>query len=241
MIRPVWDAILAVVFAPTCATCAAALNSPSAGAVCQACWSGLLSRRVADVCRVCGDTLHTWRASQVDHLCTRCRRAPRAITVGRSIGPYEGTLRQILHALKYDQRRSVARQLGRLMADAAPEVLAGADCVVPVPLHFARHYTRGFNQATELARHLPRPLLHALRRRRRTVTQTDLPEADRHANVHGAFAMRRGRSVKGLIVVVVDDVSTTGATIDACARVLLAAGAKEVRALTAARAAARLP
>ena len=241
MMRPVWDAILAVLLAPTCAACAAPLDQPSGGAVCHTCWSALPSAPSAGVCRVCGDTLQTWRPTQLDQLCARCRRTPRSITIGRSIGPYEGKLREILHALKYDGRRSVAKHLGQLMGAAAPEVLRGADCVAPVPLHFTRHYSRGFNQANELARHLPLPVLQALRRRRRTVTQTDLPEAERHANVQSAFVMRRRRSVEGLVVVLVDDVSTTGATIDACARVLLAAGAKEVRALTAARAAARLP
>jgi predicted amidophosphoribosyltransferase len=73
------------------------------------------------------------------------------------------------------------------------------------------------------------------------VTQTDLPEFERFSNVRQAFALRRGARVSGQVIVLVDDVSTTGATLDACARVLLAAGAKEVRALTAARAASRLP
>lgn len=240
MMKPVADAILSVVLAPACAACSAPLDDPSAGAVCRPCWTAI-PPVTGLVCRVCGDTLPTWRPEQLDHLCTRCRRSPRAITSGRSIGPYEGRLRDILHALKYDGRRSVAAPLGRLMARAGPEVLRGADCVVPVPLHFTRHYTRGFNQAAELARHVGPPVVAALRRRRATVTQTDLPEGERHANVRRAFALKRWHSVRGQVVVVVDDVSTTGATIDACARVLLEAGAKEVRALTAARAAARLP
>lgn len=125
------------------------------------------------------------------------------------------------------------------MRAAGAAVLRDADGVVPVPLHLFRHYWRGFNQATELARHLGMPVLSALRRIRCTVTQTDLPEAERHANVHGAFAIR-GPIPRNSVLVVVDDVSTTGATLDACAQVLLAAGANEVRGLTAARAAARL-
>ncbi|HEU4689680.1 MAG TPA: phosphoribosyltransferase family protein, partial [Vicinamibacterales bacterium] len=107
-------------------------------------------------------------------------------------------------------------------------------------LHYVRRYVRGFNQAAELARHLGPPCTHALKRRRATITQTDLPESERFRNVHDAFALRRGATVAGRIIVVVDDVSTTGATLDACARVLLAAGAREVRGLTAARAASRL-
>jgi ComF family protein len=151
-------------------------------------------------------------------------------------------LRDVLHALKYDKRRSVARPLAQLMAEAGAPVLDGADFVVPVPLHFWRHYRRGFNQASELARHVGLATVNALRRRRPTATQTDLPETERHQNVRDAFAIRRVArgAVQNAVVVIVDDVSTTGATLDACAAVLLAGGAKEVRALTAARAVSRL-
>lgn len=178
--------------------------------------------------------------SESDQRCSRCRRTQRLIVRGRSIGPYEGALRNIIQALKYEGRRSVARPLGALMIRAGTPVLDGADFAVPVPLHLTRHYMRGFNQAAELAAHIGLPVVAALRRRRPTITQTDLPEVQRHANVKDAFRLRR-HIPTGAIVVVVDDVSTTGATVDACARVLLDAGAREVRALTAARAAARLP
>jgi ComF family protein len=161
--------------------------------------------------------------------------------MGRAIGPYEGTLREILHALKYGRRRSVAKPLAARMAAAGADVLAGANLVVPVPLHFTRQYSRGFNQAADLASHLGVPVAKALRRTRKTVTQTNLPESGRFENVREAFAMRWKADVSGRVVVVVDDVSTTGATVDACARVLLEAGAKEVRGLTAARAASRRP
>lgn len=111
--------------------------------------------------------------------------------------------------------------------------------VVPVPLHRSRQRVRGFNQASEIARHLGPPLVHALRRTRATPSQTDLPAAERHANVRDAFALSRHARVNGMVVVLVDDVSTTGATLEACARVLYEAGASEVRALTAARVVSR--
>ena len=122
------------------------------------------------------------------------------------------------------------------MRDAGAQVLAGADAVVPVPLHAARERSRGFNQARELAQHLSLPVLDALVRTRNTSAQADLPKARRDANVRGAFALTRGVDVDGLVLVLVDDVSTTGATLNACAEPLLDAGAREVRALTAARA-----
>lgn len=240
MIRAMGDALIAVLLAPCCACCRTPLETPTGGAVCPACWASVPIAQ-PPLCDTCGDSLPSWRAGAGDDpRCSRCRRTSRAITIGRSIGPYEGTLREIIHALKYQGRRSVAKPLGGLMIRAGGSVLEGADIVVPVPLHFMRRYTRGFNQAAEVAAHVGLPVVHALRRRHATTTQTDLPEGQRHANVKDAFGLHRSIPA-GSVIVVVDDVSTTGATVDACARVLLAAGAREVRALTAARAAARLP
>jgi ComF family protein len=240
MIAAVSDALIAALLAPCCACCRNPLENPTLGAVCAECWASI-PLPSEPLCEICGDTLSSWRSgSDAERRCSRCQRTHRAITCGRSIGPYEAALRDIVHALKYERRRSVARPLGALMMRAGAQVLDGADFAVPVPLHLYRHYTRGFNQAAELAAHIGLPVVHALRRRRATTTQTDLPEGQRHANVRGAFRLRR-RIPAGAVVVVVDDVSTTGATVDACARVLLEGGAREVRALTAARAAARLP
>ena len=236
-------ATLAVLIAPTCAACRDPLDSPLSSAVCAACWSRI-HPLTEPLCRICGDALASWRLEgALSAVCTRCANHPRLITIGRAIGAYEGALRDVLHVLKYDKRRSVARPLARLMAQAGAPVLDRADFLVPVPLHITRHYRRGFNQASELARHIGVPTVNALRRRRPTATQTDLPEGERHRNVRNAFAIRRPSRarIQNSVVVVVDDVSTTGATLDACAAVLLSAGAKEVRALTAARAVSRLP
>jgi len=160
------------------------------------------------------------------------------ITLGCAIGMYEGVLREILHALKYDGRRSVASRLSLMMADDGREVLGGADAVVPVPLHWRRQRERGFNQAADLAAGLGMPILHALTRVRGTRPQVELPAAERHRNVHDAFRLAGNphrRPLDGSCLVVVDDVMTTGATLNACARVLKRAGVAEIRALTAAR------
>jgi ComF family protein len=157
------------------------------------------------------------------------------------VGSYDGPLRSILQAFKYDRRRSLAPPLGGLMQLRGAAVLADADCVVPVPLHWRRRWRRGFNQALDLARQLGMPVRCALRRRRNTRTQTDLPADARLRNVRDAFVATPGARVSGLRIVLVDDVSTTGATLEACARVLVAAGAAEVRTLTAARVSTRPP
>jgi len=189
------------------------------------------------VCDCCGDPLGTWNRPESLCICARCQTSRGAIERARAIGPYEGALRAIIHAFKYEGRRSLARPLAGRMRSRGSVLLDDADWLVPVPLHTSRRRERGFNQAVDLADHVGLPVFHALWRTRRTPTQTELPEAERHVNVRDAFALATGarRSVPGRVLVLIDDVSTTGATLDACARVLKAAGAKEVRALTAAR------
>jgi len=240
------NAVLRFVLAPSCASCQSILLAPLDGPVCRGCWTAV--RPITPpICESCGDPLPAWRlVSCGTARCPRCRRTPRFIDRSLAIGEYDGTLRQIIHALKYDGRRSIAQPLGKLMQKHGSNLLTGADWAVPVPLHPRRERMRGFNQAAELARYLDLPVCFALQRVRHTVPQVDLPAPRRHANVRGAFRLagRRGwlaarrRHLPDLshaCVLLVDDVSTTGATLDACARVLKEAGVAEVRAITAAR------
>ena len=266
------DSVLSILLAPSCAACGQLLDHPTEGPVCESCWRSILPL-TPPVCDRCGDPLPTWRAISIPLArCPRCRRGSRHVDRARAVGGYDGALRAIVHALKYEGRRSLARPLAELMRIRGADMLTGADWAVPVPLHPSRRRARGFNQAADLARHLGVPTLDALCRTRATATQTGLPAAQRHRNVRGAFAVTLGRkgsacghaapmaseaigdasaSVRagggapapvkksglgGSIVVLIDDVSTTGATLDACAKVLKeAAGVREVRALTAAR------
>jgi ComF family protein len=219
-----------VLLAPACAACANPLTLPTRGPVCDDCWTAI-SRFTPPLCDRCGDPLLSWR----DPVCHRCAGRSPLISRSRAIGSYDGTLRAILHAFKYDGCRSLARGLGARLAIAAAPVLSTADVVVPVPLHRGRERARGFNQALELAAGLGLPVLDVLRRIRATPSQTGLPAPARRDNMRGAFALRRHLDVAGLRVVLVDDVSTTGATIEACAEVLRAGGASDVSAATAAR------
>jgi ComF family protein len=159
-----------------------------------------------------------------------------SIVRAHAIGEYDGALREIVHALKYDGRRSLAPPLAALMRERGGDVLAGARCAIPVPLHRSRKRSRGFNQAEDLARRIGLPVCAAIERLRATEAQAGLPAARRHHNVRDAFGLSpAGRALAGATVVLIDDVSTTGATLEACARVLREAGVREVRALTAAR------
>lgn len=238
--RPLLDGLLAVLLAPRCAVCSNPLERPTLGPVCSACWNSILPL-TPPLCDLCGDPLPTWRVVSVPLArCPRCRRVSRPLDRSRAIGVYDGALRSIVHALKYEGRRSLARPLGALMKARCADVLADADVAVPVPLHPSRRRQRGFNQAEDLARHVGLPIVAALRRVRRTTPQADLPAGKRHGNVRGAFAPGKDSDlISRRVVVLIDDVSTTGATLDACARVLKECGAREVRALTAARVSTR--
>lgn len=210
------DAVLSVALAPACAACARVLDAPLCGPVCDTCWAGVHLLRHPDA------------------------PAHAPIAAWQAAAEHEGSMREVVHAFKYDGRRSLADPLAALMRQAGADLLRDADFVVPVPLHPWRRLRRGFNQAEDLARRLQVPVCQALWRTRATPPQTTLDPEQRRRNVASAFRVsglvRRSR-LAGACVVLVDDVRTTGATLEACARVLLKAGVGEVRALTAARAA----
>jgi ComF family protein len=147
-------------------------------------------------------------------------------------------MRDLIHALKFGDRHESVCLFGRLLRSAGAELLSGADVLIPVPLHRSRLWKRRFNQSAILARWLSAatavPLeLYALRRVSAMVSQVGLSRAERHRNVAVAFGIAPGAAarIKGKRVVLIDDVITTGATLDACARVLKDAGAAEVDCL----------
>jgi len=226
------EALLCTLVEPACAVCRGLNPHPLASAVCDGCWH-----------RVARFPSPLQRAALVDP----------ALDALVSVGPHRGTLRQLVRCLKYDRRRSVARPLAQLMAEAGRPLLADAEVLVPVPSHWWRRFRRGFNQADDLARHLGHPWARLLRRPGARTPQVRLRGPARRTNVHGAFALdaracRRWRQGHGRIptdhallltgarVLLIDDVTTTGATLAACAEVLRGAGAVSVSALTAARA-----
>jgi ComF family protein len=166
---------------------------------------------------------------------------PPQFDLARAFGLYEGALREIVHALKYRGHQSLGAPLGALMKTAGSALLAQADAVVPVPLHPWRQWRRGFNQADELAQALGRPVWRPLRRRSLGVPQAKLSGEQRRTNVRTAYGVSRARagaiSKRPKYVVLIDDVMTTGATLDACSRALREGGVEWVAALTLGRAA----
>jgi ComF family protein len=229
------DPLLAIVFPSACPACGRLLTHPRRGPLCEPCWASLPRHR-AVACR-CGLPLPPGLS-----VCGRCRRKRQPFASGASLGPYEGSLRLVVHELKYAGRRRAAGRLAEaLLEDPAVRALVEtSDVLVPVPLHPRRLRERGFNQsallAAEVARRAARPAcVDALVRRLDSLPQAGLSAAARRKNVRDAFAVRRRAAVDGRVVTLVDDVVTTGATALACARRLEEAGAREVRLLAVAR------
>jgi ComF family protein len=173
-------------------------------------------------------------------LCGSCRQGETAFERLRSFGAYDNELRQLIVLLKYSGVRSLARPLGDWLAVALADCpwRGEADVIVPVPLHPRRERARGYNQAEliarELARWLGKPVkTDWLARVKDTPSQTGLTPAQRIENVQGAFSARD--KVDKARILLVDDVCTTGATLNACARALKRAGAESVQAVTVAR------
>lgn len=238
--RLVLDPLLAAAFPTSCVACRLPLDEPSRGVLCPRCLDAV-PRFGASVCP-CGTPM-TGRGlpGPADGLCGRCRRGLGPWSRGACIGPFDGSLRLAIHALKYGGRMGLARTLAAVLLEspAALHVLDGAAFIVPVPLHRGKEKARGFNQSALIAQAIGARCGVASRagvlvRSRETTTQTGLTAFARRRNVAGAFAAAPNE-VRGATIVLVDDVITTGATAMACAAALRSAGASEVRLLTLAR------
>ena len=176
-----------------------------------------------------------------DAVCGECARERPVWDQARAVLRYDKNSRRLLLGFKHGDHTHSAEAFGQWMQRAGADILARADLLVPVPLHWTRLLQRRYNQAALLAQAVhaaggPEVAADWLLRRKRTPVQGHLGPGARERNVHGAFAMRPHRSVAGKHVVVVDDVMTTGATVDECARVLRRAGALSISVLTLARA-----
>ncbi|MDC7784541.1 ComF family protein [Rhodoplanes sp. TEM] len=221
---------LDAVLPPLCPACGRPLTDD--GAVCATCWS-----RLSFIARPYCERLGIPFAHDGGPglLSPRAIADPPAFGRARAAVRYDDVAGSLVHALKYGDRLELAPMMGRWMAEAGRELIAAADALVPVPLHWRRLWARRFNQAAALAtvmadlRGIP-VLPDAMTRVRATPQQVGLSRKERAGNVQSAFRVTEpGRgAVRGRRLIVVDDVMTTGATVESCARTLLRAGAVSV-------------
>jgi ComF family protein len=236
---PIVTALLDFLFPPLCHVCRSFISQAGAVHICQDCREQMPGVG-HPLCTVCG---LPFLGARADHLCGACQTSKPSFDSARAALVYEGHCRDLIHAYKYRYKTHLRRPLALLTAEYLSEHIAAVrpDLIVPVPLHVRRIRSRGFNQAVLLGELLARewklPLnRQALRRIRWTEPQINLSAAERRNNVKGAFAVADTASVNKRSVLLVDDVYTTGSTVEECARVLKAAGASEVTVVTVARA-----
>src|SRR5260221_5662410 len=228
---------LDVALPPLCAACRTPLGNP--GGLCPAYWSRV-SFIAPPYCERLGIPFTYDPGPGI--LSMEAITDPPAYHRARAAVRYDDVARTLVHALKYGDRLDLAPTMGRWMARAGRELLADADALIPVPLHWRRLWARRFNQSALLAKAIGQENGIAvtdgvLKRVKATAQQVGLSQAERAQNVQGAFRVptERKAEVAGRRLVLVDDVLTSGATSDACARALLRAGARSVDLLVFAR------
>lgn len=233
------DSLLDLLFPPLCHLCRCHLPSAGELHLCPACFERLSLIR-SPHCTICGIP---FEGAGIDHRCGACCSAPPHFDSARAPYRYDGGIKELLHNFKYTPRPLLRKPLALLITNALTEHVRAlaVDVIVPVPLHSKRLRQRGFNQAVLLGERLAAawqiPMQRELLRRIRwTEPQVNLSAEERRVNVKGAFELHDRGDVAGRMVLLVDDVFTTGSTANECSRVLKAAGAREVHSVTVARA-----
>jgi competence protein ComFC len=231
------EGLFSLLFPRECEGCARGLDRNEC--FCATC-AEELPRITGPHCRICSQPFYG--SIQGEFTCANCEGRRFHFTTAVAAYRSRGVVRNLVHRFKYDGHLYLRRALAELLLHGLADDRLHAepiDALVPVPLHPVRRRTRGFNQAEVLARALTSrcgiPTADLLRRIRATTTQTRLDREERMENLRGAFQLRHTAGVKGKRLLLIDDVLTTGSTLDECARVLCEAGAESVLALVVAR------
>ena len=241
-----FDWVVDWLYPPRCRACGGRINGRDSEYFCANCSRNIQLIR-HPLCKVCGRPFPD--AAGEDHICGVCLARPPHFASARAWACYpreeleEQPLRHVVQKFKYGRKVSLGKPLGRLMARGCQEFLGEcpAALIIPVPLHPKRLRWRGFNQSVLLARQIScayniRMDPFVLQRRKETPAQTQLTEDERRRNVRAAFAINPEKSIDGQNILLIDDVYTSGATVNECSRTLKRQGAKEVHVLTLARA-----
>lgn len=224
--------LLDFIYPPLCVVCGEEIEK---GLVCEDCL-GKLIRLNIETCFICGEPV-------LDTKPHRCRRERLELKRIRTLGTYASPRKELIWELKYHHKPSLAKILGREMGVVlnSDPILKTSHLIVPIPLHPARKRERGYNQAELLAEEVSKfvniPFIDCLRRVKNTRAQVTLSnEKKKLENVKGAFALKKGIDISGKKIILIDDVFTSGATLNAAASPLLEKGAEKVYGLTVAAA-----
>lgn len=229
-----------LLFPSSCEICRAFLVRPGEKVVCRDCLESL-KRTDSPFCLCCG---RFFPGAGESHFCASCLERRPFFAKHRSAARYEGVVKETILIFKYRGFEVLGRDLGDFIVRSLrreEDIWSGLDALIPVPLHPAKERKRGFNQARLLARRVAQrtgvPLLDRhLLKVMPTAAQTSLEARDRGTNLRGAFRVRKPAKLAGKVVLLVDDVCTTGSTLRECSRTLYRAGVREVRAVTIAQA-----
>lgn len=237
-VKQFFNALLDVILPPICHICHSFIPNADKLHICPTC-RDRLPLVFSPLCSICGIP---FTGAGDDHRCGACLTHPPHFDSARAHFLYEGPIRDLIHSFKYNQHTHLRSPLALLTLEGVGGFLANhkPNLIVPVPLHHSRLRHRGFNQAVLLGRIFSRQLSlsmlpDALVRTRPTEPQIMLSAAERRLNVKGAFSVKRAERIAGKRILLLDDVITTGSTMDECARELKKAGAEVVIATSIAR------
>ncbi|MGB5218102.1 MAG: ComF family protein [Smithella sp.] len=231
--------VSAVIFPPQCLGCSEIIDQGDGRIFCPSC-EAKIHFITGSICHICGTTFPDSPAD--NHLCGECLENKPHFSCARAIFSYEDVILNSIHQFKYKNDISIGEMLASFMADFSfPDIdFTDYSLMVPVPLHIKRLRERGFNQSLILARAIGRkqqiPVnFSLLKRHKYTLTQTGYHKQERKQNIRGAFEVTDSKKITGRNILLIDDVYTTGATVNECAQILIKAGAQKVSVLTLAR------
>jgi ComF family protein len=226
-----------LIFPPLCAACGARLNGTSNGNLCTGCLAEIKDI-ISPLCTICGAPFIS--RTGIDHICGECLRDPPFFTKARAAFEYDGSVRSLIKKTKFQDDRYALKTICQITAKNMTYIsYSDPGLLVPVPLHTSRLRQRGFNQALELAKGIFHGLPidnDLLVRHKKTPPQTGLDGERRRRNVEDAFYATRRLKKPCFKVTIIDDIFTTGSTVNACAKALKKAGVGQVEVFTIARA-----
>lgn len=233
--------MLDIIFPTLCICCKKASTGQQ---LCESCYSEIRFIDSTGICKSCGipfNSLSEPPQTPVSR-CGRCIKENVNFSICRSVAHFDGTIRELLHGFKYKKKLGLGGFFSKLITDHFPNDLKGFDMLIPVPIHIRKLRQREYNQSAVFVNYISRKIkcekdLFSLVKSRETDPQVNFKNSNmRKRNVLKSFSVRNPKKVKKRSILLVDDVYTSGATLNECAKVLLEAGADKVKALTLLRA-----